>query len=141
MSFQDEIRSNITARIVEALKSGQTPPWRRPWSCQGPALPTNISGRRYSGINVFCLLLAAMQKNYPTNLWGTYQQLRKAGAQVRKGEKASQIVLWKPITRKKLDASGKEKIDTFPIMKTWSVFNVSQCDGYPLPASQTNCTF
>jgi antirestriction protein ArdC len=140
MSYQDEIRSTITARIVEALKSGQTPPWRRPWSCQGPALPTNISGRRYSGINVFCLLLAAMQKTYPTNLWGTYNQFRNAGGQIRKGEKASQIVLWKPVTRKKLDASGKEKIDTFPIMKTWSVFNISQCDGYPLPASPTTRT-
>lgn len=140
MSVQDEIRAKVTQQIVEALKSGQTPPWRRPWASQGPCLPTNIQGRQYRGINVLCLLMAAMQKNYPTNLWGSYAMFRSVGAQVRKGEKATQIILWKPITRRKVDANGEEKVDSFPVMKTWSVFNVAQVDGYPLPVPQKNGT-
>ncbi len=141
MSFQDEIRAKVTERIVAALKSGQTPPWRRPWATNGPALPTSISGHKYSGINCVSLMLAAMQKNYSVNLWGTYNAFRQANAQVRRGEKGTQIILWKPVTRRKLNAKGEEVKDTFPVMKTWTVFNACQCDGYPMPASNNRSEF
>ena len=32
MPSQNEIRQTITSTIVENLKSGQLPPWRRPWA-------------------------------------------------------------------------------------------------------------
>jgi antirestriction protein ArdC len=140
MSYQDEIRAQVTEKIVAALKSGQTPPWRRPWSSQGPALPTNISGRRYNGVNVILLMLAAMERNYPVNLWGTYNQFRNANGQVRKGSKGVTVILWKPVVRKKLKANGDEKESTFPVMRTFTVFNVAQVDGYPLPKPQTTPT-
>jgi antirestriction protein ArdC len=137
MSFQDEIRAKVTEKIVAALKSGQTPPWRKPWATYGPKLPTSIAGHRYSGINAICLMLAAMQKDYAVNLWGTFNAFRQAGKVVRRGEKGTQIILWKPITRRKLNAKGEEVDDTFPVMKTWTVFNVAQVDGYPLPGPDT----
>ena len=137
MTYQDEIRAQVTEKIVAALKSGQTPPWRRPWATYGPKLPTSIAGHTYSGINVVCLFLAAMQKNYSVNLWGTYNAFRQANAQVRRGEKGTQIILWKPITRRKLNAHGEEVESTFPVMKTWTVFNVAQVDGYSVPGLET----
>jgi len=141
MSVQDEIRAQVTEKIVAALKSGQTPPWRRPWATYGPALPTSIAGHKYSGINSVCLMLAAMQKNYSLNLWGTYNAFRHANAQVRRGEKGTQIILWKPVTRRKLNAKGEEVEDTFPVMKTWTVFNVAQVDGFPMPTSNNRSEF
>ncbi len=141
MSYQDEIRARITENIVAALKSGQTPLWRKPWATTGPRLPTNIGGRQYNGINILCLLLAAMQKNYAVNLWGTYNQYRSAGAFVRRGEKGTQIVLWRPVERVRTLADGTERIDTVPVLRTWSVFNVSQVEGYPLPATPTRPEF
>ena len=142
MSYQDEIRAKVTEKIVTALKSNQTPPWRRPWATNGPALPTNISGHKYSGINCVSLMLAAMQKNYSVNLWGTYNALRQAGAQVRRGEKSpAQIILWKPVKQRKVNAHGEEVEKTFPVMKTWSVFNVAQCDGFPMPVNNNRPEF
>jgi antirestriction protein ArdC len=141
MTYQEEIRASITQKIVTALKSGETPPWRRPWSTQGPALPTNISGRRYNGINVVLLMLAAMERNYPVNLWGTYRQYQGAGAQVKRGAKGVSVVLWKPITRRKLKANGEEVEDTFPVLRTFYVFNASDVEGYPLPVSNNGTEF
>ena len=140
MSYQDQIKAQVTERIVASLKSGQTPPWRRPWSCQGPALPTNISGRRYNGINVVLLMLAAMERNFPINLWGTYKQYQNDKCQVRKGSKGVTVILWKPVVRKKQNANGEEVENTFPVMRTFTVFNVAQVDGYPLPVPQATPT-
>ena len=52
-----ELRQQITNRIVEALETGNLPPWRKPWRCDPNAgIPTNvISKKRYSGINVLLL--------------------------------------------------------------------------------------
>ena len=49
MPSQAEIRENITNQIVAALKSGQTPPWRKPWvDHPNGGLPTNVvSSKRY----------------------------------------------------------------------------------------------
>lgn len=140
MTYQDEVRAKITEQIVTMLKCGQTPPWRKPWATVGPSLPTNISGRPYSGINVLTLLVAAMTKNYPVNLWGTYAQYRNANAQVRRGEKGTPIVLWKPVCRVKVNARGEEREETIPVMKTWTVFNVAQVDGYSMPSAQNDTT-
>ena len=54
MPSQNEIRTKITAQIVEALEAGGLPPWRMPWASipNGRGLPTNAAtGRKYSGIN------------------------------------------------------------------------------------------
>ena len=31
MATQEDIRQSITSQIVDSLKSGDVPPWRRPW--------------------------------------------------------------------------------------------------------------
>ncbi len=141
MSYQDDIKAAVTEKLVAALKSGKTLPWRRSWSSQGPALPTNILGRRYNGVNIFLLLLAAMERNYPVNLWGTYKQYQNAGGQVRRGAKGVPVILWKPITRRKVNGNGEEVEDTFPVLRTFTVFNVAQVDGFPLPVKDNRTEF
>jgi len=53
MPTQNEIRDRITSTIVEALKSGSLPPWRRPWAADPNAgFPANVvSKKKYRGIN------------------------------------------------------------------------------------------
>ena len=131
MQTQTEIRSSITTRIVEALKVGKIP-WRKPWSeVPDPVrLPTNFSSKRaYSGINVPLLWLTQNEKGYPISYWGSYQQWASVGGQVRKGEKSTQIVFYRQVKKKVLDESGEERVDSFPVLKTWSVFNASQISG------------
>lgn len=132
MKTQAEIRAELTGRIVMALKSGVIP-WRKPWrSAPDPVrLPTNfVTKKAYQGFNVLNLQLAAQLAGYPASLWGSYNQWRSVGGQVKKGEKATAIILFKPVTKIEKGKDGEnDKTKTFPMLKTWSVFNVSQVDG------------
>ncbi len=131
MQTQTEIRSSITNRIVEALKAGVVP-WRKPWSeVPDPVrLPTNFQSKKaYGGINICSLFLTQHEKGYPISYWASFKQWRDAGAFVRKGEKATQIVFYRQVKKSVEQENGEKKVVSFPIMRTWSVFNVSQVDG------------
>jgi antirestriction protein ArdC len=130
MPTQAEIRQTITEKIVAALRSGTVPFWRRPWTqSENAGFPTDVvSGKKYQGINTWLTALAALEKGYDSKWWGTYQQWRSLGGQVRRGEKGTQIILYKPIRKITVNDEGEEAVDTFPIMRTWTVFNVAQVD-------------
>jgi len=117
----------VTDRILETMRAG-TLPWVRPWTPSATAngLPYSAASRRpYSGANV-CLLWASQQVyQYPTQGWVTYNQANEAGAQVRKGEKATPVVYVSTIERETDDG----KVQKIPFLKSYSVFNVAQCDG------------
>jgi len=131
MQTQAQIREVITQKIVEALKKGVVP-WRKPWSdVPDPVrLPTNVVTKRaYQGANIPILWLAQHEKGYPISFWASFNQWKSVGASVKKGERATQIILWKPVERRVRDNEGNEKVETFPILRTWSSFNISQCQG------------
>lgn len=149
MQTQNEIRAELTQRIVAALKAG-TIPWRKPWrSIPDPVrLPTNfVTKKAYQGFNVLSLQLAAQLAGYPASLWASFNQWKSAGASVRRGEKATQIILFKPVTKTEKSEDGEtDKTKTFPILKTWSVFNISQVEGeiaekYQVTAAPTGTRF
>lgn len=126
----------ITQKFIDAIQAGIDGKWVRPWTCMGGAsgLPVSLStGKAYRGINVWILLMEAMSKGYSDNLWGTYNQWKEKGAQVRKGEKSTMVVLWKPVTKN--DTQGEE--NTFMLMRGFNVFNVAQVEGYEMPATET----
>jgi antirestriction protein ArdC len=58
---QTEIRRRITNQIIEALKSGNLPPWRKPWALhENVGFPSNVLSKRFcSGINPMLLAIAA----------------------------------------------------------------------------------
>jgi antirestriction protein ArdC len=132
MLTQAQIRQELTQKIVDGLRNGVIP-WRKPW--RGVAdpvrLPTNFVTRRpYAGFNVLSLQLAAQVHGYPASLWGSFNQWRSAGASVKRGEKATSIILYKPLTKTEKGEDGEaDKTKTIPLLKTWSVFNVSQVEG------------
>jgi antirestriction protein ArdC len=147
---QSGARSDVYTRIAEeimaAIEQG-TGEWRAPWFHDGTssASPTNLaSGKRYRGINTLALWVSAMTFGYVDGLWGTYRQWQDAGAQVRKGERSTTVVLWKPIESSDCqddagdEASGHRRM----IARAFSVFNIAQVDGYEsvrvaiLPESQ-----
>ena len=139
MKTQNEIRVELTTRIVEALKGGVIP-WRKPWRATDPvALPTNfVTNRPYSGFNILNLQLTSQLNGYPVGYWASFQQWRAAGAQVRKSDKATQIILYKPVTKTHKGVDGEaDKTTTFPFLKTWSVFNISQVEGEVAEKFQT----
>lgn len=131
MLSQNEIRESITNRIVAALKQGKIP-FRKPWTeVPNPArLPTNfVTKRAYTGINVPLLWLTEHEQGYPVSYWASFQQWRSMGANVKKGEKATGIVFYRQVRKTVEQENGEQKVETFPLLRTWSVFNVSQVHG------------
>ncbi|MGE0136026.1 MAG: ArdC family protein [Dehalococcoidia bacterium] len=128
--------AEVTARITAALEAG-TVPWRHPWRARGHR--NAISNRPYRGINLLLLGLLALQQGYTDPRWLTYRQAASLGGHVRRGERGAGIVLWKPIERR--DAVDGEVIDTFPVMRFYTVFNASQCDGVELPETEAATAF
>jgi len=130
MQTQTEIRQSITDKIIESLKKGKIP-WRKPWTgVAGPRTPHNFSTQKsYSGINIPILWLAGQEKSYDVDYWATFNQWKSVGASVKKGEKSTQIVFFKPIKKTVQDASGNEKVESFPLLRTFSVFNIAQVSG------------
>ena len=132
-----DVYMRITAEIIAAIEKG-VGDWRAPWFHDGAsaACPSNVaSGKRYRGINALALWAAARSSGFSEGLWGTYRQWQEAGAQVRKGESSTTVVLWKAFDRAEEDDMGEEDARSRRMMaRAFSVFNVAQVDGYELPA-------
>ena len=73
--------------------------------------------------------------SYSDGLWGTYRQWQDAGAQVRKGERSTTVVLWKQIASSEPadDDDGGDGGRRRMFARAFSVFNVAQVDGYEQP--------
>lgn len=128
----NDIRTSITNTIIESLEAGGLPAWRKPWAADpnGLGLATSLStGKQYNGINQLLLQVLAMKRGYQCKWFGTFNQIKSAGACVKKGEKAIQIVLFRPITRDRINEKGEEVEDRFFCLKQFSVFNVEQTTG------------
>lgn len=121
-----DVYQTVTDRIVGMLESG-TVPWRKPWSDTAGGFPLSMSSRKpYRGVNVLLLLMTAMAQGYSSQWWGTYKQIAARGGQVRKGEKGTQVILWKPLIVDDRDKPGKTK--QIFILRTFTVFNAEQTD-------------
>lgn len=118
----------VTDRIIAAMEAGVVP-WQKPWD--GIGGPTSLAtGKVYRGINNLILQVVAMSEGYDLPLWGTYKQAQALGGHVRKGEKGTPVVLWKPV--EKVNAEGKT--ETFMLLRYFTVFNVAQMDDIEVPA-------
>ncbi len=137
-SFAD----TVAERLIAALEKG-TAPWQKPWKPGEPngLLPFNpTTNKRYRGINALMLMSA----DRDDQRWMTYKQAQAIGAQIRKGEKGTQIQYWSfsSTTSVKGDdgkpvkgGDGKTVKETVnfsrPRVFTATVFNAEQIDGLP----------
>jgi antirestriction protein ArdC len=70
---------------------------------------------------------------YGSPYWLTYKQATERGGYVRKGEHGTRIVFWKIGTRETEDADGDTIERKSILLRYYTVFNVEQCDGIPVP--------
>jgi len=130
----------VADRLVEQIKAG-TAPWQKPWEPGEEVLPHNAStGNRYKGFNAIWL----MAQGREDSRWMTYKQAQEVGAQVKVGEKGTNIQYWKfDDTRAKKndqgkiikDKEGNTVYETYLLEKPKSfystVFNAEQIEGLP----------
>jgi antirestriction protein ArdC len=122
-----QIYEKVNEKIMDLISKG-TMPWEMTW--EGSTLPMNLaSNTQYRGINVWMLSATAMFNGYSHNQWLTFNQARKLGGAVKKGEKASFVVFAKRIEKKGQDNVPEDERDFFFLYQYYNVFNVAQCDG------------
>ena len=131
--------------IIAQIERG-TAPWQKHWKPGENRMPENFStGARYQGGNALQLMVKRTGRAYNDNRWGTYKQIKEAGGQVRKGERGTTVLVYKPPKRadgteatpgavaadkpKNPDAEKTAR----PGWKRYTVFNVEQADGLALP--------
>jgi antirestriction protein ArdC len=135
----NDIRQQVTQRIVQALESG-TVPWRRPWrvSPNASGRPRNIASRKaYSGVNPLLLALHGLQHGLQSRWFGTFQQWQALGCTVKRrpesvkpGQWGCPIVFYKPITKLLTNhETGEKEEDTFRLLRTYTVFCADQVEG------------
>lgn len=120
MSF--DIYAAVTERIIAQLEQGVIP-WQKPWTGTQSGAVSGSTGKPYSLLNQ--LLLGKPGRYY------TWSQIQKLGANVRKGEHSSMVVFWKQIPITETNKAGEEIQRLVPMLKYYSVFHSSQCDGLP----------
>lgn len=126
-----DLYQEVTNRIVEQLENGVAP-WVQPWSntASGPSLPLNVTtGRRYSGINVLLLWGTVQMCGFTSQRWLTFNQARKVGGSVRKGEKGTTVFYADSFVPGGQEAD--EDARAIPFLKRFTVFNIDQCEHLP----------
>ncbi len=116
----------ITQRIVDSLEQGVVP-WRTPWKSSAPK--NLISKKPYRGVNVF--LLSAMRHTSP--YWLTFRQAKGKGGSIKKGEHGTPVIFWKVYNPE------EEKLRRF-VLRYYTVFNLSQCEGIDAPPGDSTDT-
>jgi len=123
LSQHSSVYSIITEQVIKQLESGVAP-WRKPWRTDVPC--NLISGKEYRGINPFLLA----PQGYGSRYWLTFNQAKKLGGHVRKGEKSSIVTFWH-IGQEKLirDSNGIERKSRPFLLRFYRVFNLEQTEG------------
>ena len=128
-----DVYTQVTRQIVAAIEQGAGT-WHPPWHHDGSSIarPTNVaSSRPYQGVNRLVLWVAAQAAGYGSGLWGTYRAWLAAGAQVRKGERATTVVLWKEAKPAQDEEEGAEADRGRRLFaRSFFVFNLAQVIGY-----------
>jgi antirestriction protein ArdC len=132
------IYQQVTDSIIKQLESGATP-WVKQWNGSSSADHNAVSGKGYNGINTLILAMSATANGFKSNQWATYKQWLQLGGQVRKGTKGTTIIFYSPVSGSKITADGTEKSYHY-VLKSYSVFNADQIDGYT-PAAAPVKTF
>ena len=134
----------VADALIEQIEGG-TAPWTEAWRPGDKALPYNIkSGKPYRGGNSVWLASTASRRQYSDGRWGTYNQIKGLGGQVRRGQKGCAILFWQfEISKLARDSEGKPLLDgkgrpvyetkslASPRVYRYTVFNAEQCDGLP----------
>lgn len=146
--LSDEKLADLFTEIHRQLTEGRAP-WLRGWSAGGPR--SLATGRPYRGLNA--LILDAVAMTYDTdapNVWATFRQVKARGGHVRKGEHGTRVVFWKVKERAATGADDAatsadddsttddaaitgQRARRSALMRLFTVFHVSQCEGLTLP--------
>lgn len=127
----------ITNQIIEALEAG-VKPWVCPWDRSiANGLPSNVTnGNYYNGLNIMLLWMSAAKQGFTSSSWLTAKQASEQGGWIRKGEKGTRIFFYKMVQKR----DSEDENDTYPMLKTFVVFNTQQVENVKFELPETEAT-
>jgi len=141
-----DLHQEVTEAIIEELEAGVAP-WVKPWEGGEPlGLPRSAAtGRSYSGINVVFLWTMMLKRGYTDPRWITFNQAKKKGGSVKKGQKSTPVIFWKMVEAKDDEGNVRTNEDGSPkffsFMRSFNAFSVHQIEGledYEPPVDETD---
>ena len=124
-----DLFEKVTADLVAAIEAGAKD-WEMPWQrLAAGGLPRSVDGRAYRGWNALVLAMIAADRGWTSSTWATYNAWQRHGNQVRRGERGTQVVLWKPTERHEATEGGSDTLRRSLIARAFTVFAAEQVDG------------
>lgn len=148
-----DIYQEVTNQIISALEQGALP-WSKTWRISNakayvgggsPFVAFNPTTKGiYSGINAMMLSFMQDTHGYEHGQWATFNQWKKAGGMVIKGEKSiADVIMYsplykldpddeKPLSRKQVEeaiAKGTKLHQCGAYISSRAVFNIAQVEG------------
>lgn len=135
--MKKEMADKVTQQIIDQLEKGVVP-WHKPWTVSGLMPTSGTTNKPYRGINTLVLSVAQDVAGYKTPYWYTFNQAKKLGGNVKRGEKGTPVVFWKVIEKKTPEQMVREEEgDIFVLSRTYTVFNADQTENFDLPEMPT----
>jgi antirestriction protein ArdC len=121
-----ELYQELTNQVIHLMdKHGSD--WIKPWAGSNANNHNKFTKTIYSGFNCLSTGLSIYKNNFKSNEWGTFKQWANAGYKLKKGSKGTAIIFWSLVEKRSADADDSE---TFPIAKSYYIFNAEQIEGY-----------
>ena len=148
---QEQIIEQFAQPIIDCLESGKIA-WNKPFMrMSGVDSAYNYSKNikniekgditYYQGMmNQLSLGCRKEKYDYPHNAWVTFKGAKELGGNVKRGEEGAYVLYWTIIEfdseGNKLPQGNKDKsivAKSIPFLRHFKVFNISQCEGIPMP--------
>lgn len=139
--MKTDVQQRVKAALLEGLKKDGLK-WFKPWKSGTGNEPINhVTGRAYTGLNVFFLNAVMRFEGYEHNEWLTFAAARKAGKRVTKGSKSTPVYFFNvsildtengkfyKTIQAAVDAGADiNKLRKVFALKEYKVFNIAQLD-------------
>lgn len=119
----------VTDRIIAKMNEGIIP-WHKPWhgvkgdgNTEGMAI-SYVSRRAYSMLNQWLL--------EEPGEYLTFKQIKSLGGNIKRGEKSKFVVFYTRVEfTTKNEETGEESLSSYPLLKYYNVWHLSQTEGIP----------
>lgn len=134
MNKTDEILKKVADNFIKKIEAFNGK-WERPFFKYDLDFPKNVvSKKEYRGINTAILWMTAEECDFTSNVWGTFDQWKELKKSIKKGEKGTQVLFFKPTkyTVEVKNDTGDTELEEHQslICRYYTVFNKSQIEGY-----------
>lgn len=127
---KDDYINQIADVFYEAIEKDLAP-WTKSWKAEDFKYSSHnpISKNAYKGNNSLFLETLRMVKNYSSNAWITFNQVKELGGNIEKGSKSAPVVFYSKVKKDEKELQENDKEEYKFILKKYAVFNLDQVKG------------